>query len=261
MQGLGPNDSLAVKDQYATSKCLDIRISFHDRYSTNRQGYLNWLISNYDIREGFKVLEIGCGSGGLWLGHDDVITRCEELFLTDMSEGMIKTTKENIGQYDNVIYQIEDIQNLSFEDDLFDVVIANSMLYHVPDLDRGLYEVRRVLKDDGIFYCATFGENNFTDILADWFKLSGEDFNPNHNFTMQNGYDKLSRHFGSVTPLIYEDSLHITDMEDLVTYLKSLSSFKAVLDLSDDRIRDILNEHVSFGTIDLPKEYGMFICR
>ena len=135
------------------------------------------------------------------------------------------------------------------------------MLYHVPDLDRGLYEVRRVLKDDGIFYCATFGENNFTDILADWFKLSGERFNPNHNFTMQNGYDKLSRHFESVTPLIYEDSLHITDMEDLVTYLKSLSSFKAVLDLSDDRIRDILNEHVSFGTIDLPKEYGMFICR
>ena len=261
MKKLSANDSFAVKDQYATSKSLDIRMTFHDKYSTNRQGFLNWLISNYDICEGMKVLEIGCGTGGLWIGHDDIIERCDRLFLTDLSEGMIETVKGNIGQRDNVIYQIADIQNLCFEDDSFDVVIANAMLYHVPDLDKGLKEVRRVLKDDGVFYCSTLGENNFTDTLAKWFKLSGEDFNPNHSFTMQNGNEKLGGYFKDVVPLFYEDSLHITEMEDLVIYLKSLFSFKAVLDLSDERIREILKGHVILGSIDLPKEYGMFICR
>ena len=155
----------------------------------------------------------------------------------------------------------EDIQNLSFDDDIFDVVIANGMLYHVPDLDKGLREVRRVLKTGGVFYCATLGENNFTDKLAEWFRLGGEEFNPNHNFTMQNGAEKLSVAFDDVTPVFYEDSLHITEPEDLVAYLRSLTSFKAVLNLPEQKIRDILEEHVVSGAIDLPKDYGMFVCR
>ena len=141
------------------------------------------------------------------------------------------------------------------------MIIANAMLYHVPDLNKGLKEVRRVLKKGGVFYCATLGENNFVDRLAEWFKLSGEEFNPNHNFTMQNGTEKLHVAFDDVTPLFYEDSLHITEIEDLVTYLRSLSTFKTVLDLPEQKIRDILLEHEVGGAVDLPKDYGMFICR
>ena len=135
------------------------------------------------------------------------------------------------------------------------------MLYHVPDLNKGLREVRRVLKNGGVFYCATLGENNFTDRLAEWFRLGGEEFNPNHIFTMQNGVARLQTAFNDVTPLFYEDSLHITETEDLVAYLRSLTSFKSVLSLPEQKIRDILAEHVSGGAIDLPKDYGMFICR
>ena len=43
-------------------------------------------------------------------------------------------------------------------------------------------------------------------------------------------------------------------------YLRSLASFKAVIDLPVPKIRDILKEHAVDGAIDLPKEYGMFIC-
>ncbi len=261
MQIGSSNDSAAVKAQYATSKGLDTRISFHDSYSTNKQGFGPWLVSNYDLRTGMKVREPGCGTGSMWLGHDDLVSRCGKLVLTDLSEGMLETAKENLGERDNVEYRIEDIQALSFEDGTFDVIIANMMLYHVPDLNKGLAEVRRVLKEGGVFYCATFGENNFTDRLAEWFRLGGEEFRPNHNFTMQNGVDKLQAVFNDVTRLFYDDSLHITDMEDLVTYLRSLSSFKAVLDLPEQKIRDILSEHAAGGAIDLPKDYGMFICK
>ena len=255
------NDSAAVKEQYKTSKGLNTRISLHEKYSTNKQGYGNWLVSNYDIFAGMKVLELGCGTGSLWIGRDDILDEFGSLVLTDLSEGMIKTARENIGNRDNIAYRVADIQELPFEDKAFDMVIANSMLYHVPDLPKGINEVRRVLKDDGVFCCATLGENNFIEELAEWFKLSGESFKPNHNFTMQNGTDKLKAVFNDVTPLFYEDSLHVTEAEDLVEYLKSLASFKAVLDLPEKKIRDILEEHAEGGAIDLPKDYGMFICR
>ena len=161
------------------------------------------------------------------IGHEDLIERCEELLLTDLSEGMLDAARENLGERENITYQQADIQNIPFEDHSFDVVIANSMLYHVPDLEQGLREVRRVLRDGGIFYCATLGEHNFAECLAEF----------------------------------YEDSLHVTDIEDLVIYLQSLVSLRAVMDVPAEKIREILKEHAQDGAVDLPKEYGMFICR
>ncbi len=255
------NDAEAVRAQYSSSNGLNIRIAFHDMYSTNKYGYGNWILSNYEISEGAKVLEAGCGTAGMWVGHDDLIARCGLLMLTDMSEGMLSTARENIGERKNVAYALADIQDIPFEDDSFDMVIANSMLYHVPKMESGIREVRRVLKNEGVFYCATYGEHNFTDVLADWFELDGESFNPNHNFTMQNGEQILKTAFTNVEAKFYEDSLHITNIDDLVDYLQSLASLKAITDLPSDRIHEILTRHSYGGTIELPKEYGMFICR
>ena len=78
---------------------------------------------------------------------------------------------------------------------------------------------------------------------------------------MQNGTEKLHVAFDDVTPLFYEASLHITEIDDLVTYLRSLSTFKTVLYLPEQKIRDILLEHEVGGAVDLPKDYGMFTCR
>ncbi len=255
------NDAEAVKAQYSSSNGLNTRIAFHDMYSTNRYGYGNWILSNYEIFEGTKVLELGCGTANMWAGHDDLIARCGLLMFTDLSEGMLSVARENIGERKNVVYALADIQDIPFDDDSFDVVVANSVLYHVPDLGKGINEVRRVLKNGGVFYCATYGEHNFTDVLASWFELDGESFKPNHNFTMQNGEQILKTAFSNVEAKFYEDSLHISNIDDLIDYLRSLVSLKAISDLPSDRIHEILTRHSCNGAIDLPKEYGMFICR
>ena len=255
------NDSEAVKAQYSSSKGLNIRIAFHDLYSTNKYGYGNWLLSNYEIPEGAKVLELGCGSASMWVGHDDLIARCGTLMLTDLSEGMLSSAKQNIGERENVTYALTDIQDIPFDDGSFDVVIANSMLYHVPDLEKGIREVKRVLKNDGVFYCATYGEHNFTDVLAEWIDLDGESYRPNHNFTMQNGEQILRVAFTDVEARFYEDSLCITNIDDLVDYVRSLVSVWEIADCPSRRIQEILTQHSCNGVIELPKEYGMFICR
>ena len=50
------NNLLNVKQQYATANNLYTRISIHDKYSTNKMGFGNWIVSNYKIDKGMKVL-------------------------------------------------------------------------------------------------------------------------------------------------------------------------------------------------------------
>ena len=132
------NDISVVKQQYATVNNLDTRISFHDKYSTNKLGFGNWIFSNYRIDNGAKVLELGCGPGDMWKNRESLIRTCSKIILSDFSEGMVAMTKNNIGGYDNIEYKVLDIQEIPYENATFDVVIANMMLYHVPDIDKGL---------------------------------------------------------------------------------------------------------------------------
>ena len=73
------NDKTVVEKQYATSTNLNTRISIHDKYSTNKQGFGNWIFSHYEIDDGARVLELGCGTGSMWKGHDELIKKCSQL--------------------------------------------------------------------------------------------------------------------------------------------------------------------------------------
>lgn len=255
------NDKEAVKAQYASSKSLDTRINFHNMYSTNKMGFGPWLITNYEIKEGMKVLELGTGTGDIWTGHDDLMAKCSKLVLSDFSEGMLEAARKNVGERANVEYKQIDVQNIPFEDNSFDIIIANMMLYHVPDIHKAVSEIRRVLKDDGVFYSATYGQHNFNDIIAEWFGLIGKNYGPNHLFTLQNGGDILGKEFEDIEVRRYEDSLHVTNIEDLADYLQSLKALHGIGTMGRDEILKMLSLHEERGSINLKKEYGTFIAR
>lgn len=255
----GINDKKTVEKQYASSKNLKTRISIHEKYSTNKQGFGNWIFSHYEIADGARVLELGCGTGDMWKGHEDLITKCSQLVLTDFSDAMVETAKKNVGEKLNVVYQSADIQNIPFPADSFDAVIANMMLYHVPDFDKGLSEVRRVLKEDGKFYCATFGEHGIMEYLSSLLSEYGVQDNVNKNFTLQNGDEKLVSVFSEVIKKEYKDSLAVTDLDDMVDYIYSLSSMTSLCNVPKEKIKAILKNHTVNGVLSVPKEYGMFI--
>ena len=255
------NDEKTVKKQYSSSAGLTTRISIHDKYSTNKQGFGNWIFSNYDMRSGMRVLELGCGTGSMWTGHEDVIRLCSGLVMSDFSEAMIIKAKETVGEYPNVSYEQIDIMDIPFEDESFDAVIANMMLYHVPDITRGLKEVRRVLKPSGTFYCATFGIHGIMEYLSGILSVYGVEDNTDRSFTLQNGASVLGEVFADVRREDYEDSLAVTDIDDLVDYIYSLQSMTALSSIPRDSIRATLSSHMKDGVLTVPKEYGMFIAR
>ena len=254
------NDISVVKQQYATVNNLDTRISFHDKYSTNKLGFGNWIFSNYRIDKGAKVLELGCGTGDMWKNRESLICTCSKIILSDFSEGMVAMTKNNIGGYDNIEYKVLDIQEIPYENATFDVVIANMMLYHVPDINKGLAEVRRVLKREGRFYCATYGEHGIIEYLSKILSAYGVEDNINKNFTLQNGYEILSKTFSKVEKREYIDSLAVTNIDDMMDYIYSLSSMTSLRDsVPEQVIKDILMKNTIDGVLNVPKEYGMFI--
>src|SRR5581483_142412 len=89
-----------------------------------------------------RVLEVGCGWGELAarLGREPGI----EVVAVDLSPRMVELARAR-----GVDARVADVQSLPFADGRFDCVTANWMLYHVPDLDRGLAEIARVLAPGG----------------------------------------------------------------------------------------------------------------
>ena len=250
-----------VIEQYAKQDNLDIRVKLHKKYSKNKLGFNNWIFSNYQITDEINVLELGCGTGELWKSNLDSINKMKQLVITDFSSDMVETTRAVIGNRDNVNYEIMDIQNVSFEKETFDIVIANMLLHHVNDIHKALSEVNRVLKTGGIFYCATFGENGVVDYLASLFKDEVNQDLENKTFTLQNGKRYLSRYFNSVETLLYDDELQVTCIDDLVRYIQSFKGISEIGSLEEGIIRKRLEREFNNGVLIIPKEYGMFIAR
>lgn len=250
-----------LKKQYKNADNLNTRISIHDKYSINKMGFGNWIVSQYEIMPDTKVLELGCGTGSTWLGHMEKIEKCSKVILTDFSAGMLKSTHQNLGDSENLEYQVVDIQNIPFADESFDIVIANMMLYHVPDLNKGLWEVKRVLKPKGKFYCATYGEHGIVEYIENLLAEYGIKGKLNKSFTLQNGGQALSCHFKYIEKIEYKDSLAVTDINDLLDYIYSLSSMTNIKNIERNVVRKILEAKKVDGIVIIPKEYGMFICK
>ena len=135
------------------------------------------------------------------------------------------------------------------------------MLYHVSNIDNALKEVRRVLKKGGVFYCATYGENGIVPYLATILSSCGMKENSNKSFTLQNGKSYLDKVFNDVIRLDYEDSLDVTNVDDIIDYLYSLSSITNLNLKSKDIIKEELIKNMKDGILYIPKEYGMFISK
>lgn len=248
-----------VQTQYRTAEHLNTRISLHDKYSVNKQGFGSWIASHYEIRSGASLLELGCGTGDLWRGRDELIRRCGRFVLSDCSAGMLASAREALSDSPEIEFRIIDIQEIPFPDRSFDIVIANMMLYHVPDLAKGLGEVRRVLKDGGRFYCATYGENGMMAYIGSLFAERHVEGRINTAFTLQNGASKLKPFFSGVERFLYEDALAVTDLDDLIDYIRSLSGLSELRMLPGETLRAVLEAHMRDGVLTIPKEYGLFV--
>lgn len=102
-----------------------------------------------------NVLELACGTG-------QITYRMAEKFklwvATDYSENMVNKTKKRNEDFncDSLDFSVQDATSLTYENDTFDIVVIANALHIMPDPDKALDEIHRVLKNGGVLFAPTF---------------------------------------------------------------------------------------------------------
>ena len=131
-------------------------ISLPDRYDKIMDAYdpegieLEAILKHAGFKKDARVLEVGTGEGGTAL---KIAPRAGEVYGIDIDEEILKIANAKLEKsgLENVRLMQEDIQETSFEDRFFDVVLCPWVLHHVEDKDSAMREVKRTLKKGGVF--------------------------------------------------------------------------------------------------------------
>ena len=167
-----------------------------------------------------RVLEVGCGWGELaeWIARETGAVAVA----IDLSPRMVELAVER-----GIDASVADVQALPFADGEFDLVVAAWMLYHVPDLQRGLSEIARVLRPGGTFVAATNSRLHLNKLR----ELVGS--GPSTlKFSREDGEEHLRPHFATVDRIDVDGVLELTDRESVEDYVSasiSMSPFVANL--------------------------------
>ena len=119
-----------------------------------------------------QVLELATGTG---LIAKHVAQSADHIEATDASPEMIEQAKQGV-QSSKLHFSVQDMFHLPYADSSFDVVIVSNALHIVPEPEKALAEIRRVLKDDGVLIAPTFtpaGTDFLENVKAFLMKLVG----------------------------------------------------------------------------------------
>lgn len=250
-------------EQYKNANNLRIRTSLHQKYSTSETEWFDWVLSQISLSGVNRILEVGCGNGLLWKNCRRSL-RNRDIFLSDLSEGMIEEARELLSQRD-FSFMVFNAEKIPFRRGYFDAVIANHMLFYLQDLQAGLSEICRVLSAHGTLYATAYGADHMKEVteLVQEFDpeiyLSSERLS--ERFGRENGEEILKKRFRNVRYLPFEDALQVDDAKDLADYILSCHGNQ------NERLKGRYNEFIGFlqakidekGSIHITKDAGMFI--
>lgn len=257
-----------LKQQYLNSSNISARIQLHTQFSRNQEGWFRWLYRSLGLREGEQVLELGCGDGALWQQNSERIPKGCSVLLTDISDGILRETQKKLMEMEkqNVVgFRVMDAHYINADENTYDVVIANHMLFYCGDLSRVFSEIRRVLKPGGRLVCSTYSTRHMQEIsqlvkeFDDRIALAANRLYD--IFGKENGERLLAEYFDEVKWLQYVDELCVTKPEPLIAYIMSCHG---------NQNRYIVDKYQSFyGFVkkktqkgfEITKDAGVFVAR
>lgn len=205
------DDPVHVREQYAREDNLRARQALWEgAEGTSPKDVLWRTLVEWQPK---RLLEVGGGQGELAERMQNELGA--EVTFVDQSPRMVELAQgRGIERA-----QVGDVQELPFADGEFDTVVAAWMLYHVPDIDRALAEIARVLTKGGALIAVT---NSF-DHISELRELVEYDGNFDGTFSRENGEELLRPHFSSIERYDADVTVRITEREKLIAYRDSVS--------------------------------------
>ena len=118
------------------------------------------------------VLDLATGTGVI---AKHIVRYADHIEATDASQEMIEQAKQGV-KSTKLYFSVQDMFHLPYADQSFDVVIVVNALHIVPEPEKALSEIRRVLKDDGVLVAPTFTHADnafFGKVKAFFMRLAG----------------------------------------------------------------------------------------
>ncbi len=224
------NDPQAVGRMYLTDESLRIRQETHELYSEPKVDFTDWALDSVSWRGDEFVLDVGSGPGRY---YSALMSRFPDIkyYACDLYPGMVQNHpyKKSLS--------LADAQRLPYPDASFDVVMANHMLFHVPDVERALRELRRVVKPGGFVMATTNSIHTMPEFQALMRRaitllsppgtanvsVPGQHTDP---FTLESGTRLLCHHFFAVVRYDLPRALVFPSAEPALAYLNSTRSVR-----------------------------------
>jgi SAM-dependent methyltransferase len=254
--------------QYRDGSKLSDRAQLHVKYSAASVAWFPWISRQLRWPVEARVLEVGCGTGWFWVEAAPSLPDDLDLVLSDLSLGMVREALAKLrgrGRHRRIAGYVADVQELPSTDHAFDVVVANHMLYHVPDPPRAVGEMARVLHPDGTVVVATNGQEH----LKELWEIRDEVFGAESGrwftevFGIDNGGEMLRARFGEVDWRPYEDRLVCRSAEDVLTFLLSCPPGETAGPEQLAHLTRVVQDRFDAGggILEVAKETGVFVCR
>ncbi len=219
-----------VRRQYASTDRLSTRASVWQDQPSSPSPQDLALAALAELPIG-RLLEVGCGNGAF-------AARCQgelgcQVVALDLSEAMVEAARA-LG----VAAIVGNVEALPFAAESFDAVVAAWMLYHVPDLDRALSEIHRVLRPGGRLVAITNGDDHLAGL---WSAVGGSRL-PS-SFSRENGERILGDRFRAVARLDLVSRAVFPDRATIEAYVCSIDA-----PAPPDRLARLPEPFVAHGT-------------
>lgn len=203
------NDPARVQEQYADEANLEARRALY----ANATGPDPREVVFEAIRAAApaRVLEVGGGPGELAARVQEELDA--EVVMLDVAPRMVE-----LAQARGVDATVGDVQDLPFADGCFDLAIAAWMLFHVPDVDRALSELARVLRPGGRLVAVT----NAAHHLEELRRIAGSRAWSTLTFDRESGEALVRRHFRGVERIDVDGEVVVEDDETVRAWVASL---------------------------------------
>ncbi len=224
------NNPEAVRRMYLTDDALRVRQETHDRFTVPPTNFVNWALSCIKWRGDEVILDVGAGPGRWY---------------ENLQERHPQTTYYGLDLYPGMIHRhpapstlnISDAQNLPFANNSFDIVMANHVLFHIPDMEQAVNEFHRVLKPGALLITSTNSLHNMPELQVLMRRAITLLVPPGTTniqipgahtdmFTLESGTRLLSRHFYAVVRYDLPSQLIFPEVEPVMAYMESTRSVR-----------------------------------
>ena len=254
-------DPAFVARQYRSADNLAARQRIY-QFAATKTSWHAWVFDQMRLPPDARVLELGCGNGMLWRENIDRIPPGWDVTLSDLSAGMLSDARAGLAHHvKRFRFARVDAQAIPFPKRTFDAVVANHMLYHVPERPRAYAEIARVLKPGGQLFAATNGDGHviaIRNLIAHFVPLRGN--GGCGGFSLGGARDELAPRFAPVDVLHLRGELRVPDAGPVLGYVNSMDLPEP---LSQDQLgeieRTVRRQIEREGTFRISTETGL--CR